>query len=43
VDQIADLVQRLQQLAPDDSEVSMRVDLLLADLRALKALLDSRQ
>lgn len=43
VDQIADLVQRLQQLAPGDSEVSMRVALLLADLRALKALLDSKQ
>jgi ATP-dependent Clp protease ATP-binding subunit ClpC len=43
VDQIADLVQRLQQLAPGDSEVSMRVGLLLADLRALKALLDSKQ
>jgi ATP-dependent Clp protease ATP-binding subunit ClpC len=43
VDQIGDLVQRLQQLAPRDSEVAMRVDLLLADLRALKALLDSRQ
>jgi ATP-dependent Clp protease ATP-binding subunit ClpC len=43
VDQIADLVQGLQQLASSDSEVSMRVDLLLADLRALKALLDSRR
>lgn len=43
VDHIADLIQRLQQFAPGDSEVSMRVDLLLADLRALKALLDSKQ
>lgn len=43
VDHIAELVQRLQRLAPSDSEVSMRVDLLLADLRALKALLDSKQ